>query len=255
MYNDAITAQAKLIKVNRKIDFTQSKLLAYLNIMIRNLEPIISRIPDHVKGTKNARRTKPFWLYIYGEPRIGKTSMFQPYVVNAVAHCAKLIDKYQDYSEYTYFRNCGDEYWEKYCGQPVLWYNDLFQVFTNEQKVNIGIEEITNVVDDNLYPLNMAFEEKHNVYFDSEFVVSNAQDDIVGKNFVSNKCLSRGEHIYSRRNMVVRLRVSSEYKSSCGLNYQAIEQARDAKVPFVGDLFPTNMYLVDFMDPVTGALS
>ncbi|APG78508.1 hypothetical protein [Wenzhou picorna-like virus 39] len=252
VYTEALNAQAKLVKSNKKIDFGQSKLLAYLNIMIRNLEQVVAKIPDHVKGTKNARRTKPFWIYIYGEPRIGKTSMFQPYIVNAVARCCGLIDKYRDYSEYTYFRNCGDEYWEKYCGQPVLWYNDLFQVFTNEQKVNIGIEEITNVVDDNLYPLNMAFEEKHNVYFDSQLVISNAQDDIVGKSFVTNKCLSSGTHIFSRRNIVVRLRVDSKYKSANGLNYAAISAAKDAGAPFIGDLFPKDMYQVDFMDPVSG---
>ena len=113
LYNDALKAQAKIVKTNKKADFGQSKLLGYITIMIKNLEPVILKIPDHIKGTKNARRTKPFWVYIFGEPRIGKTSMYQPYVVNAVAHCCKLIDKYRDYSEYTYFRNCGDEYWEK----------------------------------------------------------------------------------------------------------------------------------------------
>ena len=252
VYHDALQAQAKMVKSNKRIDFGQSKLLAYLNIMIRNLEQVVSKIPDHVKGTKNARRTKPFWIYIFGEPRIGKTSMFQPYIVNAIARSCGLIDQYRDYSEYTYFRNCGDEYWEKYCGQPVLWYNDLFQVFTNEQKINIGIEEITNVVDDNLYPLNMAFEEKHNVYFDSQLVISNAQDDIVGKSFISNKCLSEGTHIFSRRNIVVRLRVNNIYKSHSGLNYSAMEEAKKKGVPFIGDLFPADMYLVDFMDPTSG---
>lgn len=254
VYNQALHAQAKMVKSKGRVDLGQARLSGYLSVMIRNLEPIVAKIPDHVKGTKNARRTKPFWLYIFGEPRIGKTSMFQPYVVNAVARCCGLIDKYRDYSEYTYFRNCGDEYWERYCGQPVLWYNDLFQVFTNEQKVNIGIEELTNVVDDNLYPLNMAFEEKHNVYFDSQLVISNAQDDITGKNFVTDKCLSQGEHIFARRNMVVRLRVDSKYKRPGGLNYQAMQAAKDAGAPYVGDLFPRDMYLVDFMDPLSGML-
>lgn len=254
VYNSALQAQAKMIKSSKRVDFGQSKLLAYLNIIVKNLEPIIQKIPDHVKGTKNARRTKPFWIYIFGEPRIGKTSMFQPYIVNAVSRACGLIEKYKDYSEYTYFRNCGDEYWEKYCGQPVLWYNDLFQVFTNEQKVNVGIEELTNVVDDNLYPLNMAFEEKHNVYFDSQLVISNAQKDIVGQTFVTNKCLSEGTHINARRNLVCRLRVDSKYKQCGGLNYDAMAEAKAKGVPHVGELFPKDMYLVDFMDPLSGSL-
>nr|ULF99671.1 MAG: hypothetical protein [Picornavirales sp.] len=252
VYNDAIKIQAKLIKYNKKNDFGQSKILAYLNIIIRSLDPIIAKIPDHIKGTKNARRTKPFWLYIFGEPRIGKTAMLQPYIVNKIARECGLIDSYVDYSEYTYFRNCGDEYWEKYAGQPVLWYNDLFQVFTNENKVNVGIEELTNVVDDNLYPLNMAFEQKHNVYFDSQLVISNAQDDLVGQPFITNKCLSNGTHIYNRRNLVIRLRLNTKYKSYSGINYKVMADAKKNNEKFVGDLFPEDMYYIDFMEPATG---
>jgi hypothetical protein len=255
LYNDALKAQAKLIKTSKKNDFGQSKLIAYLNIIVRNLESTVVKIPDHIKGTKNARRTKPFWIYIYGEPRIGKTSTLQPYIINKIAHDCGLVDSYQDYSEYTYFRNCGDEYWEKYCGQPVLWYNDLFQVFTNEQKVNVGIEELTNVIDDNLYPLNMAFEEKHAVYFDSQLVISNAQDDICGKQFISNKCLSEGFHLNARRNVVIRLRLNPTYRMyDKTISEVAINTAREQKVPFLGDLFPQDMYFIDFMDTTNGML-
>jgi len=220
--------------------------------MIRSLEPAIQKLPDHVKGTKNARRTKPFWIYIFGEPRIGKTSMLQPYLVNVIAKECGLVDSYRDYSEYTYFRNCGIQYWEKYNGQPVLWYNDLFQVFTDEQRVNTAIEELTNVVDDNLFPLDTAFEDKGTVFFDSQLVISNAQKDIHGQSFLTSKCLSGGEHIFTRRNVVLRLRVDSRYKSSAGLDYAAIEQARKDGISFVSHLFPKNMYLVDFMDPAIG---
>lgn len=255
LYKDALHAQAKLVKSSKKSDFGQSKILAYLSIIVKSLETVIAKVPDHVKGTKNARRTKPFWIYIFGDPRIGKTSMLQPYIINLLAKECNLIESYEDYSNYTYFRNCGQEYWEKYCGQPVLWYNDLFQVFSDEQRVNDGIEELTNVVDDNLYPLNMAFEEKHSVYFDSRLVISNAQDDIVDKTFITNKCLSGGKHVFNRRNLSIRLRLNSNYKNVIGgINYDAFDLARDAGVEMIGDMFPVDAYYIDFMDVNGGML-
>ena len=255
LYKDTLHAQAKLVKSNKRADFGQSKVLAYLSIIVRSLETVIAKIPDHVKGTKNARRTKPFWIYIHGEPRIGKTSMLQPYIINVLAKECNFIESYEDFSNYTYFRNCGSEYWEKYVGQPVLWYNDLFQAFTDEKKVGDGIEELTNVVDDNLYPLNMAFEEKQSVYFDSRLVISNAQSDIVGQPFIANKCLSSGKHIFNRRNLNIRLRLNKKYANSVGgINYDAFDMAKQAGVKMVGDLFPYDAYYIDFMHITGGEL-
>lgn len=254
LYHDVLKVQADMVKVvGKQVSYERSRVMPYLSVMVKSLEQIVAQIPEHLRGTKNARRIKPFWVYIYGDPRIGKTAMFQPYLINKIARECEILDKYEDYSNYTYFRNCGDEYWEKYAGQPFLWYNDLFQTFTNEQNVNEAIMELTNVVDDNLYPLNMAFDEKHSVYFGSEFVISNAQRDIQGMSFISEKCLSGGEHLYARRNLVVRFRLNPEYKSTYGpgINFKMSNEMAKIK-PSIGDpndpLFPKDLYILDFMD-------
>lgn len=252
LYKDVLKMQADIVKaMGRGTSFEKTRVMPYLSVMVKNLEQIVQQIPEHLKGTKNARRVKPFWIYICGEPRIGKTSVLQPYLINVLAKECGIIDQYEDYSNYTYFRNCGDEYWEKYAGQPFLWYNDLFQVHTDEQQINQAITELTNVVDDNLYALNMAFDEKHSVYFDSQFVVSNAQTDIHGAPYIANKCLSGGKHLYSRRNICIQLRLTRDYKNhETGINYHVMNE-RMKTVPNVGTaedpLFPKDMYCIDFI--------
>lgn len=256
LYEDCLKEQQRLLKVTTKyVDYGQMKLLAYLGVMIKHLESVINRIPEHVKGTKNARRIKPYWIYIFGEPRIGKTSLLQPYLVNILAQSCKIIDHYEDYSAYTYFRNCGDKYWEAYNGQPFLWYNDLFQTHTSEETVNQGIMELTNVVDDNIYALNMAFERKQSVYFDSQFVISNCQLDIFDKSFIANRCLSGGSHLYARRNLTLRFRLNPEYKDPSGVGYNK-KMVKDilesGSRPCLDGLFPQDMYIVDLMCNTTG---
>lgn len=260
LHDALVSAEAKLQKRFMKGTNEMRSVLPYMRMMIKNLADTMSLIPEHFKNGKNPRRVKPFWVYIYGEPRIGKSAILQPYIVNALARSLQLTDQYEDYTNYTYFRNCGEEYWEGYYGQQVLWYNDLFQNHADEQAMNNAVMELTNVVDDNLFPLNMAFERKHGVYFDSELVVSNAQDDIVLAGFIKHKCWSGGSHLFARRNVVLEMTLNSKYKDASGTGYdvQKVKQEMLTNpsncVGKVNPLFPKDMYIIYEHDNLDGSV-
>ena len=256
LYDTVTKFESEYIKhVGRSTTLESARILPYIRVMSRQLEEATKRIPEHLRTGKNPRRVKPFWAYIYGDPRVGKTSFFQPLLINALVKALKIREHYQDYSEYTYFRNCGDEYWEKYAGQPVLWYNDLFQNYKDEQAMNNAVMELTNVVDDNLYCLNMAFEEKGAVFFDSELVISNAQSDMIGLGAVCNLCLSGGLHLYARRNVVLEFVLNKKYKTTAGLiDMVVVNQALETGQPSIAGCVPLDMYSVVFHNTVNGSI-
>lgn len=244
------------------------KILPYIRIMIKSLDTVIVRIPEHLRTGLAPRRIKPFWVYIYGDPRIGKTGVFQPYIVNAVAQALNLNSKYEDYTNYTYLRNCGEDYWEGYDNHPVLWYNDIFQNFADEPAMHKAIMELTNIVDDNVYPLEMAFERKHNVYFNSQLVISNAQNEMISMPFIANKCWSGGSHLYARRNICVHFSVNEKYRGPVGIDFNKQQREMDLNpANCVGYeyctehtaeeyrkklLFPKDLYILNFTDPLSG---
>lgn len=256
LYDDVIKVEADIVKGKIINKDQQYKILPYLRVMSRSLENTLSRIPMHLLDGKDMRRSKPFWIYIFGAPRIGKSAMFQPYLVNILAHELKIRQEYEDYTNYTYFRNCGDKYWEKYNNHPILWYNDLFQNYMDDAAIDLIIPELTAVIDDSLYALNMAFEDKHGVYFNSDIVISNSQKDIVGQSFIVNRCLSRGEHLFTRRNLVIEFCLNKKYEKDDGVG---LDQNKMIQAMALGDnvgiktpLFPKDMYNLKFMDPLTG---
>jgi hypothetical protein len=254
LYLDVMRMEATMVRSRETIKDHGVKIMPYIRVMVRTLEQLIAQIPLHLLSGKDMRRTKPFWVYIYGAPRVGKSAMFQPYLINKLVKELGIRQEYEDYTNYTYFRNCGEKYWEKYSNHPVLWYNDIFQNYTDEEAMQAAIMELTNVVDDSLYALNMAFEDKHGVYFNSELVISNSQLDIHGQNFVTSKCLSQGEHIFARRNVVVDFVLNDIYQNEdgVGIDYVKVNTAilLGDNVGYKTPLFPKDMYFLDFYDPV-----
>lgn len=274
LYEELLKYEAKMNKLNKnKIDL---KVTPYVRIMVKSLESVVSRLPDHFRTGVIPRRIKPFWVYIYGDPRIGKSAVVQPYIVNILAQSMGLISQYQDYTNYTYLRNCGEEYWEGYANHPVLWYNDLFQNYAQAEAMHMAVLELTNIVDDNVYPLNMAFEQKHNVFFNSDLVISNAQDEILGQSFIADKCWSGGSHLYARRDVCICVALNQNYAKSAGATsvsdpgidyrkmYSFMQLHPDKCVGYefctqhtaaeYADklLFPNDLYTVIFTDPMTG---
>lgn len=256
LYDDVMKVETDIIKGKMISKDQQFKILPYLRVMSRALEQILVRIPAHLLDGKDMRRSKPFWIYIFGEPRIGKSALFQPYLVNLLVHELKIRQEYEDYTNYTYFRNCGDKYWEKYNNHPILWYNDLFQNYMDDEAIDLIIPELTAVIDDSLYALNMAFEDKHGVYFNSDIVISNSQKDIVGQSFITSRCLSRGEHLFARRNLVIEFCLNPIYAKNDGIGLDQQKMLDGMKlgnnIGFKTPLFPKDLYFLKFVNPLSG---
>jgi hypothetical protein len=266
LYKELLKVQMQLqIKAGKYINFDGCRILPFLHVMVCTLEKYIAFIPPHVKDKVDVRKCKPYWCYIYGDPRIGKSAVLQPYMTNALAKALKFVDHYTDPAAYVFARNCGDKYWEQYNNQPVVAYNDIFQNFKDEQAMHTAILELTNVIDDAPYPLNMAaLESKGCTYFTSQVVISNAQADIVGQKFVEDICWSRGKHIHCRRNVSLEMKLNPKYATADKLIdfSKVLKEIQDPNVycfpeKLVGDptepMFPADMYWMYFHDVQTGA--
>jgi len=227
-------------------------VMPYLRTMITWTENLLKYIPDHLLGDES-RKLAPFWLYIHGPPRIGKSYFFQPYIVNELARVLKLSSQFENPHHLSFFRNPNDQYWDQYNGQPIVQYNDLFQACFDDEKTATIMEELTNVVDDSPLSLVMAFEGKGKTFFKSQLVVTNAQDDIVGQPFI--KSWSGGLHLCARRNIVVRLDINVKYMSTAGVIDQVLVKNAMANDPCITSakgtpLVPADMYTLTFSNPI-----
>ena len=230
IHNKALLIQ-KLILENLVDDpqFHLRGFLPSLKMIITDLEDAIKMIPPHILSGEETRRNKPYWLYVFGEPRIGKSSFFQPLIVSELVNRLGLTDSYQNLADYTYFRRVGAEYWDGYTNQLVTWYNDVFQLNSRSEEVVKTIGELTDVVDDNPCILNMAnCDLKDKIYFNSKIVVSNGQNDLPEQQFLQNNCWSNGKHILARRNCVVEFVLNPKYAmSGAGADKQLLKMAID----------------------------
>lgn len=238
--------------------FALKSLLPHLRTLLVEVKDALLTVPTHIKNNEEVSRNKPYWLYIFGEPRIGKSSFFQPLIVSELVARLKLTESYQHVANYTYFRRTGSEYWDGYTDQLVTWYNDVFQLNSQATEVVATIAELTDIIDDNPCLLNMAeCERKDKVYFTSKIVVSNGQNDLPGQQFLSNNCWSNGQHILARRNCVVEFILNKEYAAAKGINKEKLRAAMmNPNVPKVSsngiDLIPQDLYIIKFRHEITG---
>jgi len=238
--------------------FALKTLMPHLRTMISEIEDAMLVIPPYVLSGTESSRNKPYWLYIFGEPRIGKSAFFQPLLVTELVARLRLTQEYQHISNYTYFRRTGSEFWDGYTDQLVTWYNDIFQLNSRPEDVVTTIAELTDIVDDNPCVLNMAAcEMKDKVYFTSKIVVSNGQNDLPGQQFLTNNCWSNGQHILARRNCVVEFILNKSYAGARGIDREKLRVAMsDPSVPKITcgtvELIPTDLYTIKFRHEITG---
>lgn len=259
LYDELIELQRAILqRLSKDEKFPLRAIMPQLRTMITELHDAILAIPPYVLEGKESSRNKPYWLYIFGEPRIGKSSFFQPLLVTELVARLRLTEDYQHISNYTYFRRTGSEFWDGYTNQLVTWYNDIFQLNSRAEDVVTTIAELTDVVDDNPCVLNMAAcEMKDKVYFTSKIVVSNGQNDLPGQQFLTNNCWSNGQHILARRNCVVEFILNKKYAAARGIDKEKLRAAMsDPEVPKVTcgtvELIPTDLYIVRFRHEITG---
>lgn len=237
--------------VNSIVPISRWRVLPLLRLAVTHLQKVVVEIPPHVRDGFEGFRKKPFWLYMHGETNIGKSSILQPVIANCLAACLNLVDNFDDPHNYSYYRVCGAKYFTSYHKQPIIQYNDLFQNTGDEEAMNEAIMELTNIVDEAPFELNMAdIESKGKYYCTSSIVISNSQNDIIGQPFITNKCWSHGAHIYRRRNLVIRPVLNPAYASPQGIN-PSLYPANFTPSKYV-DFVPDDIYTIHFTDVNTG---
>lgn len=237
----------------------KTKVLPYIRFINMTVQKIISDIPPHIRDGFEGFRKKPYWVYLHGESNIGKSGAIQPLIASALAAKLKLVDKFDDPHNYSFFRVCGREFFGNYRKQPIIQYNDLFQDYANAKAINEAIIELTNIVDEAPYELNMPdVESKGKIFCTSPIVLSNAQSDFISEGFIADRCWSGGIHLYRRRNIVVEPMVYRRYKhsnnSTPGIDWNKVQlslQNGVASCKYL-DTIPHDLYNMRFTDPVSG---
>jgi len=236
--------------------FYDWKILPLLRLCIVQLQKVTNDIPPHIRNGFEGFRKKPFWIYIHGRTNIAKSSVIQPTIASCLAARLGLVDVYDDPHNYSYFRTCGAKYFNKYNKQPIIQYQDLFQNYANEEAMHEAIMELTNIVDEAPYELNMADVESKGKYFCvSDIVISNAQKDIIGQQFLANKCWSNGAHIYRRRNIVIEPVPNKKYldkNNNIDFDYVNAQVSQQCPVSRYVDFIPADLYDIKFTHPVSG---
>jgi methyl-accepting chemotaxis protein len=262
-----ISLRDKLLDIEQKMNIAlvnnktlTYKVMPYIRIMVVTVDKAYENIPPQYKGVTNAHRKKPYFVYIWGKPRIGKSKIFQPLLVNAIAQRIKLIDSYQDPQHYCVFRKMGAEFWDGGQGKKVVWYNDIFQTIMADNTLDLAIDELGAVVDDNPYHMNMAnLVDKSRCYLTAPLVVANGQDDFGRAGFVNSRTWSQGDHLARRRDMNLELILRTKWMNcDGGVDSHKVKKfiksnpdecfgSKDHK------LFPNDMYIIRFHDVRTGA--
>lgn len=235
--------------------FTKMRVLPLLRCAVIHLQKIVGDIPPHVRNGFEGFRRKPWWLFMFGASNIGKSSVLQPIIANMLAAKLKLVETFDDPHNYSYYRVCGAKFYARYHNQPIIQYNDLFQNKGDDDAMNEAIMELTNIVDESPYELNMPdVESKGKVFCTSTIVISNSQQDIIGLPFITNRCLSGGEHLYRRRNLVIQPKLNKKYldKSGSGIapDYNGLQFTPSKYADFI----PCDLYTIEFYNPLNGKL-
>jgi hypothetical protein len=210
---------ANASKVNKLV-------MMHLNYLKRQAEKWYEDIPPYLRDIPGSDRARPVWIYIYGKPRIGKTSVVAKSLVFRCAAKMGLIAGVEKWDAFVFNRNLGEPYWEGYNGQPVVSYTDILQEIKDEAKLDLAITELTRVNDSNAYCLPMAFDGpkgKGKNFFSSSLLVSDAQGDLNISPFM-DRCWSAGKHIFARRTIVLELVLNAKYESDIGFNKSLVNE-------------------------------
>uniref|UniRef100_A0AAT9JIX4 RNA1 polyprotein n=1 Tax=Musa nepovirus TaxID=3115780 RepID=A0AAT9JIX4_9SECO len=140
----------------QQTSFNYSRLVATLNKSLTDVYTNMKKV-----GRKVIYRKVPFWVYIFGPARCGK-SIFANSFRNAATQFLGTS------SDNVYQKNARDQFWSGYRQQAVVMVDDLSSVDNPPSLESEFIQLITTVP----YGLNMAAVEEKGATFDSKLVIT-----------------------------------------------------------------------------------
>jgi hypothetical protein len=141
------------------------------------LAAIRSRVHEYLQAyvathfASNRSRVRPLAYWIYGMPGIGKTMAVKILNNMLIKKVFGGKTKDQDDTDFIYTRNTSDPYFDTYHHQPIVEYDDYRQAEEVPGGNNCEDIEIIKMVNQAVYPLNIAeCSKKGKVFFDSKVV-------------------------------------------------------------------------------------
>jgi hypothetical protein len=150
-----------------------------------------------------AGRQEPVWVYLYGAPGTGKTTLLT-FILAAVHQKVKarkmtLADRYE--------RKQSQEFWDGYAGQWATTIDDIYQGKSADSRELVSTELIY-ACNNNAYPLHMAhLEEKSTTLFKSTMIGTTTNEDIIPPDLG----IKSPEALMRRRDFVVKVSAAQEY--------------------------------------------
>jgi hypothetical protein len=117
-------------------------------------------------------RVEPYTIYLYGVSGQGKSGLQR--LLRGFLY-REYIRGNPEYDRKTCFhaRKVNNDFWEGYRGQPIVEYDDIFQVKDTLAKPNMEVQEMISAVNLAPFPLHMAvMDMKANTFFVSDFIVA-----------------------------------------------------------------------------------
>lgn len=171
--------------------------------VVRDTHRIIAKLYQAMLKTASARtqRRTPFCVYMYGDPGVGKSTVMQDMMVR-MATTAGFVNPDDD-GPVVFTKAAGNNYFDTYAGQPVVYFDDFAQVLDSDgEEFKIFLAMMTN----SPYIPPMADLPSKGNYFNSEFVFC-----------ASNTSHPRDAHVSSeralwrRRDILVKANLKREY--------------------------------------------
>jgi hypothetical protein len=198
-------------------------------------------------------RTQPIVIWLYGESGVGKSGMSWPLAVDLNNIFVPNAQEAKEFSKNIYMRNVEQEFWDNYQGQNVVIYDDFGQLKDSQSTPNMEFMELIRTANIAPYPLHMAhLEDKRKTRFTSKIVLLTSN---VFNHSVSS--LTFPDAFRRRIDLCARVYNKDEftkvgYSDAAKKSVKRLDKEKVMKE--TGKIISTDVYLLDIMDPESGAL-
>jgi hypothetical protein len=125
-------------------------------------------------------RIEPINIYIYGTSGQGKTGLINFLAIDLLKiDGMPTRDGKADYTEELYYRAIEQEFWDGYCGQRIVVYDDFGQLIDSQANPNLEYMEFIRTGNMAPMPLHMAhLADKAKSFFTSRVVIATSNNDL-----------------------------------------------------------------------------
>lgn len=198
-------------------------------------------------------RVEPINIYIYGKSGVGKTGLLNFLAIDLLKIDGMPINKGKaDYTEELYYRAIEQEFWDGYCGQRIVVYDDFGQLIDSQQKPNLEYMEWIRTGNMAPMPLHMAhLQDKAKSFFTSRVVIATSNNPLSNLKIPS---LSAPEAFKRRIDICVEVTNAPEFTKLVEERYgERVERLDQRKVEsLTGKPFSTKSYRFTMRHVATG---